>query len=428
MRLTELALQSGGRQIIPMSTVSRPAISACFSRKIDTDGYAFCGIDAMVDIDGRPRIIEVNGSNAGLTSLGDPQGDRRRAEHQVQAALGRIQGADRGAVLICFAADTLIVGEIMARAMLVHELVLQHRQCQLGSADLDPTDPFVVAVDTVERIASHVTSVAGRLHYRDYPVVSVGNVNLAAELVRRGIIERDGADYAVDCNIFHDGRLAPLIHDKGMQQILAQGTGFSPVRHLISMNSDELVAAVQSILREERAAVIKPNATSGGAGIDFFGPGTHEADIRATLDLQIEKVKAKYGPEAGKSMWPIRVFEFAQSTGYPVGTDHHLWDMRVSCLIRPGEVEMTICGLRICPEPFVPGQYTRATACSNTTGRMPSTSRFRAPLAEADAPTALMRAAGVDDQMFERVLDACAAWCEAAWRHASRNCFSEVSR
>jgi hypothetical protein len=421
MRLAEQALELGGRQILRMSTVDRPSKPARFRRKIDVDGYAFCAIDAMLDVNGQPRIIEVNGSNAGLTSLGDPEGDRRRAEHQVEAALSRILNETRGAILVCFADNTLIVGEIMARALMLHDLVSKHRQSQLGSSDLEPTSPFVVAFDTVERIAAHVTKMGGKLYYRGYPVLSVGNVNLLAELVRKGVVERHKADYDVDYDVFHDGRLVPLIHDKGRQQVLAQGTGFVPIRHLNTMTVDEVVAGVKSLLQQGMPAVIKPNATSGGAGIDFFGPGTTEGEIRKTLDHQVQVVKDKYLHGAEKSMWPIRIFEFAQSTGCPVGGNHHLWDMRVSCLIRPGEVEMTVCGLRLCPKPFVPGKYDRATACSNTTGRVPSTTRFRAPLAEAGGPTPLMRAAGVDDAMFERILGACAAWCQAAWKSSHQN-------
>ncbi|MCA8929632.1 MAG: hypothetical protein KDC18_16320 [Alphaproteobacteria bacterium] len=419
MRLAEQALELGGRQILRMSTVGRPRQPARFTKPAKVDGHAFCAIDAMWDVHGQPRIIEVNGSNAGLSSLGDPEGDRWRAEHQIEAALPRILNETRGAVLVAFAANTLIVGEITARAFMLYELVSKHRECQFGNSDLAPSSPFVVAVDSVEAIAAQVTKVDGRLCYRGYPVVSVGNVNLLAELVRKGVIERHGADYDVEYDIFHDGRIAPLIHDKREQQVVADGTGFVPIRHLDTMTVDEVVAGVQSLLREGLPAVIKPNATSGGAGIDFFGPGATDVEIRKTLDHQVQTVMNKYGPGAEKSMWPIRVAEFAQSTGYPVGDKHHLWDMRVACFIRPGEVEMMVCGLRLCPEPFVLGHYDRPSACSNTTGRVPSTARFRAPLAEANRPTDLMSAAGVDRKAFDQILNACAAWCEAAWHHCS---------
>ena len=418
MRLLEAAFASAGREIIPMSLVGRPASPARFHRSITADGHAICGLDVTLDIHGHWRIIEVNGSNQGLSSLGDPEGDRGRADHQVEAARHRILATERGAVLVAYAKDTLIVSEIMSRSLMVHELVSQRCECQLGDADFDPTAPYIVAVDTVERIARHMAMEDGRLHYRGRPVVSIGNVNILAELVRNGVIKRRGAGYAAEYDVFHDGPLATLIHDKGAQQQIANGTSFEPMRWQTCTSSDEVVRSVETFLHNGVPVVIKPNATSGGAGIEFFGPGCTEADIRTTLDRLLASVRTKYGPNAEKSVWPVRTFEFVQSTPYPVDGVGHLWDMRICCLIRPGEVEMTVSGLRICPEPFVSGQYTRATACSNTTGRDPSIKRFRSPLAEAGKPTAFMRAAGVDDAMFECMLDGCAAWCEAAWLYS----------
>ena len=421
MRLAEQALENDGRQITRMSTVGRPSQPARFIRPTTVDGYAYCAIDAIMDVHGQPRIIEVNGSNAGASSLGDPEGDRRRAEHQIKAALPRILSETHGAILVCFAESTLILPEIKARADMLHKLVSHHHECQFGNSEIHPSSPFVVACDSVKSIAAHITRVDGRFHYRGYPVLSVGNVNLLPELVRKGVVKRHGADYDVDYDVFHDGFLAPLMHDKSEQQILAKGTGFAPIRHFDAMAVDEVVASVQSLQQDGSPAVIKPNATSGGAGIHFFGLDSTDAEIRKKLNQQVQEVMAKYGPEAEKSMWPIRVFEFAQSTGYPVGNGRHLWDMRISCLITPGEVEMTVCGMRLCREPFVRGKYDRASACSNTTGRAPSTDYLRAPLAESGGPTELLKSAGVDDQSFERILDACTAWCEVAYSHCSKD-------
>lgn len=115
MRLLKGAFAAAGRDIIQMSTVDRPTRNARFHRAIATDGYAICGLDIVLDVHGQLRIIEVNGSNQGLSSMGDPEGDRRGAEHQVEAALPRIHAEHHGAVLIAFAEGTHIVAEIMAR-------------------------------------------------------------------------------------------------------------------------------------------------------------------------------------------------------------------------------------------------------------------------------------------------------------------------
>jgi hypothetical protein len=90
------------------------------------------------------------------------------------------------------------------------------------------------------------------------------------------------------------------------------------------MTVDKVVPGVPPLLWEGMPAVIKPNGTSGGgAGVDFFGPGTSDAGLCKTLGQQVQTVIDKYGPEAEKSMWPIRVAEFAQSTGLPVDDKHY---------------------------------------------------------------------------------------------------------
>lgn len=273
----------------------------------------------------------------------------------------------------------------------------------------------MVVVDTVEQIARHISVQNGRLFYKARPVISAGNTNILPALVRNGTIDRLGPEYLVDTSVFHDGPLAPLIHDKGVQQDLAIGTGISPMRWRENQSSDELIETILDFLRDGLPVVVKPNAASGGAGIELFGPGTAVDTIRVTIERMLGEVGAKYGAHSEKSVWPVRVFEFVESTPYPVGTFGHLWDMRVACLIRPGEVEITFCGLRVCPEPFSPGHYTRASSCSNTSGRRPSIERIRSPLADKGTLTDHLRAAGFDEALFFKAVDASAKWCDAAW-------------
>jgi|GEM_PF-2476671 len=427
MRQLEAEFTRSGKPVIPMSQAGRPKERSRFYRAKNIDGHAICSIDLALDIHGNWRVIEVNGSNGGLSSLGDPHGDQRRAEHQLEAASQRLAKVDRGAVLIAYSADSIILSEIMARAHLIHDQIGRTAACEIGNAALDADTPFVVVVDTVERIAEQVTLRDGALFYRDRPVVSVGNTNLLPALVRSGVLKRDGNGYDLaDLSVFHDGPLAPIVHDKGAQQEIAKGTGLDPVQWQNCWTAGDVVRAVRSFGDRGLASVIKPNATSGGTGIEFFGPDSDEAAIRGTLSRLLKAVRAKYGDGAAKSLWPIRVFEFVQSTGYPVAGAGHLWDLRVTCLISPGGVEMTLAGLRICPEPFRQGAYTRATTCSNTTGRAPSLDRLFSPLVDAGAPTAMLAAAGVDASRFEQVLDGCASWCEAAWQVANEKSASSL--
>jgi hypothetical protein len=111
----------------------------------------------------------------------------------------------------------------MARALMLHDLVSKHRQSQLGSSDLEPTSPFVVAFDTVERIAAHVTKMGGKLYYRGYPVLSVGNVNLLAELVRKGVVERHKADY--DVGLRTSSTMGASSPDSRQGEAASAGTG-----------------------------------------------------------------------------------------------------------------------------------------------------------------------------------------------------------
>lgn len=418
MRLLEAAFKSAGHGIIPMASASRPNRNARFVRKIAVDGHAIIGLDVTLDVEGRLYLIEANGSNMGATSLGDPEGDLRRAEHQIEAALPRLMAESQGSILVAYADNTGLRPEIMARAFMIHNLLLKYHQCQFGDADFNPSAPFVVVADTVERIARHITMKDGQLFYRGKKIISASNTNILPELVRNGVISRQEERYSVNYLVFHDGRLAPLAHDKGAQQKIAKGTGFTPMRWQACQTADEVITSVMSFMHNNLPAVIKPNATSGGV-IEFCAPNSTEVEIQVALDRLFQDVRRKYGSEAEKSVWPIRVFEFVQSTPYPVNGAAHLWDMRVACLIRPGEVEMTICGLRLCPEPFACGQISRSTACSNTTGRDSPIKRIRSPLAEDNKATELLRAAGVSDAMLDRIIDTCAAWCQAAWCSSS---------
>lgn len=429
MRQLEAEFTRSGKPVIPMSQAGRPKERSRFYRAKNIDGHAICSIDLALDIHGNWRVIEVNGSNGGLSSLGDPHGDQRRAEHQLEAASQRLAKADRGAVLIAYSADSIILSEIMARAHLIHDQIGRTAACEIGNAALDADTPFVVVVDTVEQIAEQVTLRDGALFYRDRPVVSVGNTNLLPALVRSGVLKRDGNDYDLaDMSVFHDGPLAPIVHDKGAQQDIAKGTGLDPVQWQNCWTAGDVVRAVRSFGDRGLASVIKPNATSGGTGIEFFGPDSDETAIRGTLSRLLKAVRAKYGVGVAKSLWPIRMFEFVESTRYPFGGAGHLWDLRVTCLVSPGEVEMTLSGIRVCPEPFTPGRYTRATTCSNTTGRVPSLDRLFSPLADAGAPTAVLAAAGIDAESFQHLLDGCAAWCEAAWQFAADQGVGSPSR
>lgn len=166
------------------------------------------------------------------------------------------------------------------------------------------------------------------------------------------------------------------------------------------------------------ASVAKMNGGSGGAGIEFFGPTYTSEEVTQGLARVIEAASSKYGDNIGRSVWPLRLFEFVESTGYSLADGDHLWDMRIVCLIRPGAIDLTFSSIRVCPEPFIPGRFEKGTVLSNVTGRRPDLSTTLSPLVEYGKPTEHLRAGGVDEVILERIIDASAKWCEAAWAYA----------
>ena len=82
---------------------------------------------------------------------------------------------------------------------------------------------------------------------------------------------------------------------------------------------------------------------------------------------------------------------------------------------------LTFCGIRICPEAFTEGLFNKGSVLSNVTGRPPDLTTTLSPLVEFGRPTDHLRAGGVDEQMLEKISNACAAWCEAAWANYSES-------
>jgi hypothetical protein len=415
MMLVELALRTGNVPHEAASQVVRPEGGGQISHPIRADGHALVVLDLIVNANGNLNLCEANGSNAAASSFGDPEGDTARAAHQVAAARHRIVTADTGVVLICYATGTGAIAEILARASLVTNEIAGLRPCRLTDASQELHGAITVVVDTVEVIARYITDVDGRLFYRGVEVVSIANPNLLPELVRCGTIRRDGPAYCIDTSVFHDGPLVELIHDKGAQQSIAAGTGITPLAYRICDDEEACVRAITEFNAAGNAVVAKMNGGSGGTGIEFFGPGCERTQIGAGLARLHQAAADRYEGAVEKSIWPIRIFTFAESTGYPVAGRHHLWDMRVVALISPGKVDLTFCGIRLCPEPFERGSFDKKTVLSNVTGRSTDLETTLSPLVEFGRPTAHLKAGGVDEAALTRISKACARWCEAAW-------------
>ena len=82
--------------------------------------------------------------------------------------------------------------------------------------------------------------------------------------------------------------------------------------------------------------MVKPNAASGGVGVEVVVPGATDAEIARVVDAVIERYVAKYGEGSEATVFPLRGFEFARSTGSPLDGADHLWDLRIAVLFEPG--------------------------------------------------------------------------------------------
>ena len=138
-----------------------------------------------------------------------------------------------------------------------------------------------------------------------------------------------------------------------------------------------------------------------------------EVEIRCRLDNLFDSVFKKHGDkEAGRTMFPIRFFEFGQSTLYDLYGKGHLWDMRVQCLVYPGQIEVTPCIIRLCPEPF-DGSFSCNSVVSNLTGctDRASLGRYmRAPFAmRRSHPGSVLEAVGISEERLQDILQSLCA-------------------
>jgi hypothetical protein len=264
---------------------------------IDDWGIVF--VDLVLDAaTGRPHCHEVNGPNAvGSDAL---TGDSHlRAESEARQALQRCRergylGSDgrlRTPVATVHAHQHWRAfrtgGEFFPRVDDFAERLEQ----RLGAGAValrsagEPLgeEPLSVVLGDVPAVAAHlhVDPRARRLLYRGRPVVFVGNPNLVPELVRTGQVRpgRAGAG-DLDLRVFHAWRLVHLVHEKGRQQDLLQGTG---IERLSYFEADSLEAArVRArALLTQGPVVLKPNGASGGTGVHVVTPGMSDAELDA---------------------------------------------------------------------------------------------------------------------------------------------------
>lgn len=395
---------------------------------IDDWGIVF--VDVVLDAaTGRPVCHEVNGPNAvGSDALtGD---SRRRAESEASQALQRAR--ERGYLGPAGRLVTPVVsvhahqhwtafrtgGEFFPRV----DDFAERMQARLGGSDVrlrgagEPlgAEALTVVLGDVPAVAAHLgVDAGGRLEYRGRPVIFAGNPNLLPELVRTRTLA--SADAALDLRVFHAWRLVRLIHDKGRQQDLLEGTGIARLPYFEARTLDEARRRAREHLGRG-AVVLKPNGASGGTGVHVVTPDMSAPELAARVDQVIGDCVAKYGVNAEASAFPIRGFPFVRSTGYPMPDGDHLWDLRVAVEFAPGRAEVYPVSMRIAPRPFDAGSFhlDRDQWISNVSGR-------RETLLKSGMDDAALGAVGMKPDVLEDVFRACVRWTMKAWDAVARD-------
>ncbi len=299
------------------------------------------------------------------------------------------------------------------------EALLPGHVVALRSANEAPGDEDIaIVLGEVPDVAARIRLDAQtrRFEYAARPLVFAGNPNLLPELTRTGRIDRGyAAALPSALRVFHAWRLAPIIHDKSLQQDLLRGTGIQPLAHFEAATRAQAIAKTRSMLRHG-AVVLKPNGTSGGAGVQAVVPVMSDAAIAERVEMLIANCAAKYGANVEEMIFPLRGFAFARSTPYHMADGDRLWDLRVAVQFEPGKAVAYPVSIRLTPEPFDPARFHdhRDQWVSNVGGRTGT-------LLKSGMDDAVLDHIGFTPDKIELALRAAVTWTLKAWDHSVRN-------
>jgi hypothetical protein len=380
---------------------------------LDDHGIVF--LDVVVEeATGRIRCHEVNGPNAvGSDAL---TGESfARAENEARQA-AKVHGGGSGGRAVTLHAHQhwrffRTGGEFFPRVADFAEALgrlLPGRTVHLrGAAEPLGAEDVAVVMGDVPSVASHMEIDArGRLSYRGRRVIFAGNPNLLTELVRTGKVR--GRD--LDLRAFHAWRLVRLVHDKGRQQDLFEGTGIEPLRYFAAATRQEAIEKTRALLAHG-PVVLKPNNGSGGTGVHVAVPAMSDGEIAARVEAVLRDYAAKHGENSEAIAFPIRGFEFVRSTGY----DGRLWDLRIAVLFEPGKASVFPVSMRLTPTPFDPLTFheDRDQWISNVSGR-------QVTLLKSGMDDEALAAVGMTPGNLEQVFRASVLWTMRAWDAAAR--------
>lgn len=362
-KLISLALGAGdARPTILLEKV--PGQRRRISADVVGEVFAYWLLDVTYTDDGRLVVIEANGSNGATSSIGNH--DRHRVRHMREAVCGR-GGPIAGEVAVLAHQDGFHhIPEFYARAgAFVASIEQLGVTCNVLAPGEEPrSSSYNVLVGDIPTIAPLLLRDQRDLKYLDARVGFATNPNLLPALARCGVEVG-----ALQLSFFHEGALALLAHDKAAQQEICQGTPFTALWNREAATMEEVVLHVRELHRLGTAAVVKPNATSGGTGVRIVPVGNDpDPVVRALVAETIQR----YGAGTEATLFPLRTFEFAQAALLPRQDGAHLWDLRLELIASPGRVTARPVMVRLCPAPFS-GDLVHDAVVSNLTGRVAST-------------------------------------------------------
>lgn len=412
--LLEVAFRDAGRDIASMSALTGgQACTYLFPNQLDS--YGFFAVDLTFRADGTTVLQEANGSNgASRGILAD--GQMRRAHHM--ACTAHALGIKMPTVMLLAHADvTSLMPEFHLRmALFINELRALGITSVAPRAAGEPlgAEKVSVVIGSISRLLPHLSASGGAVFYGGRYVSFASNANVLPAMVRAGTIPAPHRHDYPEADVFHEGRRGVAIAmNKDLQQMLAAGTGLTPLRHAVVAEWHEAQQEIHRWHGEGRTVVAKISSGSQGVGIDFFPP--HQgARVQAGLDGMRVGALLTYGDEADRTALPIQLFEFAESTPYMLADGGHLWDVRVEVHVEPGRTTMIPATMRVCPAPFDPHTFDRAGVVSNLSGRRAGLEYVRVPFRAHPSGVTELEWAGIDDRRFEAAMAACGSWSERA--------------
>jgi hypothetical protein len=385
-----------------------------------SDGFGTLALDLTInDETGELVCHEMNGSNyQGIVALTGVSDDRCRNEVAQTLRYARRRGfVNRGSkvlepMTVLFAhqpsAQMRTGSEFYERVVVFRHLLeaavpgakIASRRAgrRLGNEDI------AIVWGDVRAVVTQLSIQKGRFYYNGRPVVMAAYPFILAEAVRQGnlpaeILHASALAGVVDVDIFHGGRMLALCWQKGVQQDLLNGTGITPLPYFEACSED---AAVERTVRalSAGAVVLKPNATSGGVGVELIAPGMGTVEIRDTISRMRAACLRKYGGNADTVLYPVRGFRFVRSRGFALDDGLHAWDLRVAVMVWSGSLQVGPLTIRLAPVPFDPATFYRDRDqwVSNCSGR--DTLFVRSPFDR------MAMAAGLDEDMLYRMCDA----------------------